>query len=354
MKNDIRTKLINALCAVAAILVIGMFGFHALLYDVSYIDALYLTVVTVATVGYGDISPHVNRIPGTTGHLAKIFSLFIIMAGVATFIYPLGIIAEHMISGELQRESRRRRMQKLISRLRGHFIVCGGGETGVTVLNELEKTHRASVLIDSSAARLNELQQRFKKLIFVEGDATDDRVLALARPGHAAGIISVLPDEKDNLIVVVSIGQVKKEKGDGFKILAKAITMDLMAPKMRATGADSVIAPSTICGRRMVSEMFRPSVTTFLDRMLRDSRGIMRIEEAAVSKGSALAGATLAEAKIPHRAGLVVVAMRKKGEQGFICNPGAAQRLDEGDVLIAMGDMKNILRLRALAGEGDA
>ncbi len=350
MKSKIQAKLFNAIFAVAAILIIGTFGFHGLLKDLTYIDALYLTVVTVATVGYGDLTAHTNRFPGSHGHLAKLFTIFIIVAGVATFVYPLGIIAEHMISGDLQRESRRRRMQRLIARLRGHFIICGGGETGVTIMDELEKTQRKSVLIDMSTERINELQERFKNLIFVEGDATDDQAIRAAGLSRAAGIIPALPDEKDNLIIVVSVGQVKKERGDTLRIVSKVINMDRMAPKLRATGADTIIAPSTISGRRMVSEMFRPSVTTFLDRMLKDSRGIMRTEEATVAPDSPLAGVTLADAKIPQKAGLVIVAMRHNGQQQFICNPRASQRLEAGDVLIAMGDMHNIAKLRELAG----
>jgi voltage-gated potassium channel len=350
MNKDIRKKLIKAVTAVVAILLIGIVGFRFLLKDLTWVDAAYLTVVTIGTVGYGDLSAQNNRYSDVRGDIGKIFTIFLIVAGMGTFVYPVGIIAEYMISGQMRREARKRKMQRLISRVSNHFIICGGGETGTHVLAELEKTMRPYVLIEKSEQRIDELQERFKGLIFVEGDATDENNILAAGLDRAAGILCALPDEKDNLLVVISTSQAKKEKGEAFRVVAKVTDFDKTSPKLRAAGADIVISPNSISGRRMVSEMFRPAVTTFLDRMLRDSRAVMRTEEATISHHSPLKGATLATAKIPQKTGLVIVALKKKGEPQFILNPRASQQLGEGDTLIAVGDMRNIVKLRHLAG----
>lgn len=350
MNRIIRTRIAKALLLILLVFGVGTTGFYVLLDGLTVIDSLYLTIVTLATVGYGDFSPHMNMPPGGNPYLIKFFAIFIILFGMSALLYGIGVMTEYIVSGELLGERRRKRMQKSIASLHSHYIICGAGETSVYMMQELEKTKRPFVVIEKSEERIQHILNQFDELLYIQGDATHEETLEQAGLEHATGVISSLPDEKDNLLVVMSLSQKKREHGFTFRIAAKIKHVEKMAPKIKSAGADCVISPEYISGRRMISEMFRPSVTTFLDRMLNDDRAVMRVEEVMVSPDSSFAGKNLRETRISNKVGLLIVAVRKDGRGTFILNPTAEQVIEEGDVLIAMGAMDNIAALRKLAG----
>jgi voltage-gated potassium channel len=349
MNSEMRKGITRALALILLVFAVGTSGFYVLLDDLTIIDSLYLTVVTLATVGYGDFSPHINMPSHGNPYLIKFFAIFIILFGMSALLYGIGVMTEYIISGELLGERRRKRMQKLIASQRNHYIICGAGETSLYMMQELEKTQRPFVVIEKSEERIREIQKQFNELLYLQGDATHDEILEQAGLEHAAGIIASLPDEKDNLFVVMSLSQKKRDRGSVFRIAAKITHFEKMAPKIQSAGADCVICPEYISSKRMISEMFRPSVTTFLDRMLRDDRAVTRVEEVTVSPDSSLSGKSLRETHIRTKAGLLIAAIRKSGKGEFIYNPTADQVIKEGDVLIAMGAMANIVALRKLA-----
>ena len=349
MNIVIRKRITKVLLLILLVFAVGASGFYVLLDGLTFIDALYLTIVTLATVGYGDFTPHTNMPPGGNPYLIKFFAIFIILFGMSALLYGIGVMTEYIVSGEMLGERRRKRMQKLIASLRSHYIICGAGETSVYMMQELEKTKRPFVVIDKSEERIQQILNHFNELLYIQGDATHDDILEQAGLEHAVGVITSLPDEKDNLFVVMSLSQKKKERGFAFRIAAKVTHFEKMASKIKSAGADCVISPEYISGRRMISEMFRPSVTSFLDRMLKDDRAVMRVEEATVSPDSSLVGKNLKETRISTRIGLLIAAIRKGGKGEFIHNPNAEQVIEEGDVLITMGDMDKIVALRKLA-----
>jgi voltage-gated potassium channel len=349
MNIVIRKRITKALLLILLVFAVGTSGFYFLLDGLTFIDSLYLTIVTLATVGYGDFSPHANMPPGGNPYLVKFFAIFIILFGMSALLYGIGVMTEYIVSGEILGERRRKRMQKLIASLRNHYIICGAGETSVYMMQELDKTERPFVVIEKTEERIRQILNQFDELLYIQGDATHDEILEQAGLEHAAGVISSLPDEKDNLFVVMSLSQKKKERGFTFRIASKVTHFEKMAPKIKGAGADCVISPEYISGRRMISEMFRPSVTTFLDRMLKDDRAVMRVEEATVLSDSSFVGKNLRETRISDKTGLLIAAVRK-GEKGeFIHNPTAEQVIEEGDVLITMGTMDKIVALRKLA-----
>ncbi|MCF8125278.1 MAG: NAD-binding protein, partial [Desulfotignum sp.] len=194
------------------------------------------------------------------------------------------------------------------------------------------------------------LKNNIPSLRYIIGDATEDVNFDKAGLERAQGIILTLPDEKDNLFCVISLMQKKEQYKNDMKIAAKVTNWEKTAPKLEKAGADIVISPHYISGRRMVSEMFRPSLTTFLDRMLKDNRLTMRMEEVCISKTSFLANKKLSESRIRENTGLAVIAVRKKGKENFTCVPEADLLLEEGDFLITIGDMEKIKLLRKIAG----
>lgn len=349
MDLQIQKRISKALLFVLSVFAIGTAGFYLLLDNLSILDSLYLTIITLTTVGYGDISPHANMPAGGNPYVIKLFAIFVILVGIGSVLNVLSIITEYLISGEVVRKRNERRMQKRISNLSGHYILCGGGRAGTYIMQELKKTLRHFVLIERAEEQIRNIQLEFDDLLYIEGDATQDELIEQAGIERAEGIIAALPDEKDNLFIVMSMGQKRKEIDNQFRIGAKVEQFRKMAPKMRSAGADCIISPERISSRRMVSEMFRPSVTTFLDRMLNDQRAVIRVEEVTVSSNSDFAEKTFKDARIPDRTGLLIIAVRKGGTGDFIFNPGAEQKIDPDDILITMGAMEKIFTLRRLA-----
>lgn len=349
MDTLIRERLGKALLLVLSVFAIGTTGFYFLLNDLSIMDALYLTIITLTTVGYGDMTPHDNMPVDGNPYVIKFFTIFIILIGMGSVLYVLSVLTEYAVSGNLGQKRTIKRMKKAIESLKGHYIICGGGRAGFYIMEELKATLRPFVLIENSRERINKLLTHNEGLLYIKGDATHDEIIEQAGLNNASGIIAALPDEKDNLFIVMSTTQKKRESGTDFRIAAKVEHFRKMEPKMKSAGADCIISPERISSRRMVSEMFRPSITSFLDSMLNDKTNVIRVEEVRVGRKSNFDGKTLTELKIPDKCGLMIVAVRKEGKGQFIANPGADQQIDIGDILIVIGAMKNTARLRLLA-----
>ncbi len=340
--NNIRKRMLKAVSLIIVIFLIGTLGFKFFLTPMSLLDSFYLTVVTLTTVGYGDISPHTNMPPDANPYAVKLFTVTLILFSMGALLNAVGIVTEYIVSGELKKENYRKKMQKKILKLSGHFIICGGNETGLTIMDEMVKTNRSCVLIEESEEIINNLQSRFKDMLFIHGTAMEDENLRFAGIDKASGIITTLPDEKDNMMVVISANQERVSSNRNLKIAAKVDNFKRMSPKLKAVGADYVISPNYIGGRRMVSEMFTPSVTTFLDRMLRDRKAVIRFEEAIVTESSSLNGLTLLQSQIPKKTGLLVLAIRKYDTTNFIYCPKADMKLETGDAIIVIGETKKI------------
>ena len=308
-----------------------------------------MTIITLTTVGYGDFTPHNNMPPDGNPYVIKLFTIFIILVGMGSVLYILSVLTEYLVSGDLARVRSEKRMHKLISSLRDHYILCGGGRAGFYIMDELRKTLRPFVLIEKSQDRIRELLDDFNDLLYIQGDATQDELIDQAGLDRCSGVIAALPDEKDNLFIVMSIGQKRKDSGSNFRIATKVEHLRKMEPKMKSAGAEYIVSPERISSRRMISEMFRPSVTTFLDRMLNDTRATIRVEEVRVAGHSELVGKSLMEASIMEKTGLLVVAVRKNGTEGFTINPGQDQAINPDDVMIVMGEIDDVYHLRRIA-----
>ena len=236
MDTLLRKRIGKAILLVMSTFAVGTIGFYFLLDDLSLIDSLYLTIITLTTVGYGDFSPHANMPDGGNPYVIKLFAIFIILVGMGSVLYVLSVLTEYLVSGDMARRRTEKRINKLISALRGHYIICGGGRAGFYIMDELKKTLRPFVLIERSQERIKELLQDFEDLLYIEGDATQDEIMDHAGLGHASGIIAALPDEKDNLFIVMSMAQKKRESGKQFRIAAKVEHFRKMAPQDEKRG----------------------------------------------------------------------------------------------------------------------
>ena len=297
----------------------------------SFLDALYMTVITLATVGYGETHP--------LGPAGRIFTVFLIIGGMTVVSYGVITITTLIAEGELQRLLRRGRMDKDISKLKDHYIVCGAGELGRHILKELQDTRQPFVLIDKNAETVKKLYSG--EILFIQGDASEDAILQQAGIEKAFGIFCALPEDKDNLFVVLTASELNKH----VRIISKRIE-DESEQKFFRAGADKTISTNKIGGLRMTSEMLRPTTATFLDFMLRDKKNI-RFEDVEVGS-EGLAGKTLAETCLHDKTGAMVVAIRSKDGE-IVYNPKGNTRIDSGSILVALGGVEQIEALRALS-----
>ena len=327
-------RLVIAFVALIIVFVIGVAG-YLIIEKWTLVEACFMTVITLATVGYGETRP--LSVPG------RVFTIFLIIGGYGILMYAVSSFTAFLVEGELKDILRRKKMQKKISELNGHYIICGADTTGSFIIEEMFKTKKEFVVIEKDKTIVNTLVE--KGLLVREGDATHDETLIDAGIKRARGLISALPSDKDNLFVVLTA----KVLNPNLRIIAKAIEEE-SAGKLRKAGADATVSPNYIGGLRMVSEMIRPAVVSFLDTMLREKGSTIRVEDVEVVPLSSFIGKTLEELKIPQKVNLIVVAI-KHPDGSYEFNPKAASRLEEGYSLIVMGEIDQVERLRELTNE---
>ncbi len=285
-------------------------------------DAVYQTVITLSTVGYGEA----HNLAATPG--LRAFTVLFNLLCLGTIAFAITSVTAFIVEGELKNILWRRRMDKKIARLREHYIVCGADETARTIIRELLLTRRPCVAVLPTSDLVDKVAGLGKVLIIL-GDPSDDAVLVRAGIAQAKGIFLSLPTDEENLFVTIS----SRNLNPKVRIVAKAIEASA-DKKIAKAGADLVISPTFIGGMRMVSEMVRPAATTFLDMMLRDREKVFRVDEVTVAKGSSLVGKTVEEARISEKTGALLVAVRKAGSADYEFNPPRDRHIVENDVLI--------------------
>jgi len=311
---------------IGLVFAIGVVGYRVLAGpQYGLLDAVYMTVITLTTVGYGE------TIDLSNNPLGRGFTIVLLLAGVGSFLYFFSNLTAFMVEGHLADLLRDRRMNKKIAKLNNHYVVCGVGSTGEHIVKELVATRRPFVAIDED----EELIRRLETEVGVEfpsvtGDATDDDTLHAAGIDRAAGLAACIAHDKDNLLVVVSARMLNPK----LRIICRC-TEDRVAGKIRQAGADAIVSPNTIGGMRMVSEMVRPHVVSFLDIMLRDREEGLRVEEFPITEDSPLVDTTLETLRGRNLKDVLVVAVRHQ-DGSWMFNPADDIVLATGTTLIFM------------------
>jgi voltage-gated potassium channel len=336
---DNRRKIYISLILFAAVYLVGVAGFK--LFggpEVSLLDCVYMTAITISTIGYGEVVD-------LSGHPAgRVFNILFIILSLGTIAFAVSSITAFIVEGELKNLLGRRRMEKDIARLKDHYIVCGSDETAGTVIRELLLTQREFVVVEPAKERIEKLGT-LGSFLYILGDPAEDAVLQKAGVDRAKGILLSLPTDEANLFVTLTARSLNPKA----RIIAKGI--DLKShDKMKRAGADSVVSPSFIGGMRMVSDMVRPAVVTFLDKMLYDKEHVMRVEEVAVGKGSPLVGKTIRESAVRERTKALLVAVRKAETKDYEFNPSSDRVVQENDVFIFIGSPEMLKVLGDLTG----
>lgn len=327
-------RILGVLIALGGVVAAGTLG-YMILEGWPVLDAIYMTVITIGSVGYGEVHPLSPN--------GRVFTIGLIVAGLGVMGYGLSTVTAFLVEGQLTDALRKRRMERSIAGLRDHVILVGGGETGKHIVEELLKTDTPFVLIERDAGRVASLE-RLRSILYMLGDATDSAVLEQARIADARGLITTIPLDKDNLFVILCA----RELNPKIRIISR-LTDEQSRSKFIRAGADVVVSENLIGGLRMASEMLRPHVVSFLDAMLRETGSVVRVEEVQIPAGSPWIGKTLAETQIRERVGVVIFGLREAASGRYLFNPNPNARLSAGDVLIGCADREQIATLRRLA-----
>lgn len=332
-------RLLGAILFTVSLTLIGTVGF-SLMPEYSLSDAFFMTVITVSAVGYGEIQ--------TLTDGGRLFASVMIAGGIVTLAIWFALITATLVEMDLTQSFKRRRTMKRIDYLSDHVILCGAGRTGLAALKRLATRGTPYVAIERDAARIEVARQMDPDVLIIAGDATDDDALVAAGIERARGLIAALSADTDNAFVCLAARELNPE----LTIVGRARSEDAVS-KLRKAGADRVVTPNSTGGIQMASLVLRPDVTLFVDFDTPGDAGGMGLllEQVSVPESSDIAGLTLAEAKIPARTGLLVVAIQRGSEgggdaEGFVYNPGPQEKLRPGDDLVVLGPPSSFDELR--------
>jgi len=320
-----------ALTALVAVTVFGTVGY--LLLGFTLLEAVYQTVTTVATVGFREVQPL-----STAG---MVFTIVLIVVGVGTVLYNLGVILETVTEGQLRQHLERRRMDRRIAALRGHVIICGYGRVGRAATDFLVSGGNEVVVVDTDPARLADLPVETPHLV---GDVTEDRVLREAGLEHARAVVVALDNDADTVYATLSARAMRPD----IVIVARARTTDSKA-KLHLAGATRAVNPQRIGGRRLAVFALQPHVAEFFDVVLHDESIDWRVEQVPVAAGSSVAGQSLGGLRLREQTGVLLLAVRRSPADVLEPNPPDDLVVPAGAVLIALGTQAELDALADLA-----
>jgi len=333
--NRIVRRFVYLLAAVGVTLATGTMGF-VLIDHYPPFDAFYMTLITMTTVGYGEIHP--------LSHAGRIFNSFLIAFGVTTIFIAIGAMTQTIIEREFGEAIGKRRNKRMIDKLKDHYIVCGFGRVGRGAAAELHHAGVPFVVVDSDPDRVE--RAIFAGMLAVAADATRDETLHQVGIERARGLVTALATDADNLFVLLSA------KGMNPHIyLAARAAEEGAEGKMRRAGADAVFAPYALAGHRLAQSLLRPHVVQFLDLTTKEIGMDIAIEQVRVSESSEMVGRSVQQMQLGRNFGVTVMAIRRSsGEMLF--NPAADAAVAGGDYLIVMGKSENLRTLENLVAEG--
>ncbi len=322
-----RHRLTTALTVVGMIVVFGTMGFRVI-EGWPFIDAFFMTVITLTTVGYGEVHP--LSVSG------RIFTVVLVFFGVGAVAFTVKEATRVMLEGELRKIMGRRKVEKRIGSLKNHYIICGFGRMGRVIAEEFGACNVPYVVVERDEKILADLPQ---SVLWIHGDSTQDAALESAGVERARGLVSVLSSDADNLFVVLSARSINPE----LLIVARAGEESSEAKLMRA-GATKVVSPYRIGGTRIAHAILKPVVVDFLDLATQSNNMELKLEELPVAPGSPFAGKIITETGIRQQYGVIVVAIKRKGGR-MAFNPTHDTVLEAGDTLIVMGEAAQLDRL---------
>ena len=328
----LESKINTTLLLVISTITIGTLG-YIFLSGFSFVDALYMTVITVTTVGFGEVHPFTPE--------EKIFTIFLILSSITVFGYAVSSFSEYLVSGRLFEHFKHRKVEKQISRLKGHTIVCGYGRNGKQAILKLKNYNKDFVVVEYDK-EMSELLDS-EELLNINGDATLDETLLRAGIMNAAYLITALPSDANNLFVVLTASQLNRN----CRIISRA-SNETSYSKLKIAGADNVIMPDKLGGDHMASLVTTPDVIEFVDRLTIEGETTANLEEIYVDDLPVqYIGKTILDLDLRRQTGCTVIGFRNP-DRDYVINPEASTVLVRKAHLIVLGRPEQIIKLREL------
>jgi voltage-gated potassium channel len=307
----------------------------------SFMDCFYMTIMHIAPRAVTEALPNLG-LPG------RFITLVLIFIGLGAGVYLVSQLTSFIIEGRFSELYRRKAMLKQIAKLKNHFIICGANKIAQQSIAEMMKRQINFVVVEPDHAKMQEACA-LGNFFHIEGDPTEDETLTLAGIKVAKGMLIVMPSDETNLYITFTA----RELNPHIRIISR-VAEAAAASRLTRAGAHQVVNPDYIGGLRMVSEAIRPSVTSFLDIMMRDTHSAYRFDESTVQKGSSIENKTLDEADVHGQSGALVLALAKPGHHGFIYNPPGNTVLEVGTSIVTLADIEQSKKLKQLTCEMEA
>lgn len=330
---NIKNKIVVSFIVLVTLITTGVIGYSVFL-KLDFTDALYMTVITISTVGFKEVA--------TMTEEARVFSVILILFSLGTVSYLVTNIASYFIEGDMKEALKRRNMENKIEKMKDHYIICGAGKTGQAVIDVFLYRNVPFVVVDEKEELINKLIE--KGIVAYCGNATEEDVLNKVNLSKAKGLVTSLSKDSLNLYVVLTA----RELNPKLNIVAKAVDKRAHQKLIKA-GANNTISPNEIAGRRMAVSLLRPTVISFLDSFIQTGDLDLDLEDVLINEGSELCNLTLKTANIPSKTGLIVLAISKKDHSTLRFNPSSEEKLEVGDSMIVLGTEEQVKTLQKMA-----
>jgi voltage-gated potassium channel len=330
----IQKRLATIVILFFAVIILGMIGYK-IIEGWSFNEALYMTFITVSTVGFQEVRPL-----SPTG---RIFTIVLILSGIAVIATGANFIFSSIIEGTFGNVFRRQGMEKKLNKIKEHFVICGLGAVGDDIIQEFIRAREEFVLIDRQKDIVERFQHENPDLLCIIGDATNEEIIKSAGIERAKGIIAALANDADNLYICLTA----RSLNSNLRIISRAVESTSI-DKLKKAGADYVFSPEKIGGMHLAAAALRPTVMSFLDTILRGQHLNLLLDEVAVSANSAIAGKTLKEAAISKNIGIVIPAIKSANSNKLTFNPSSDSIIKPGDTLIGFGTLEQLKQLRKI------
>ncbi len=310
------------------IVAFGTFG-YSLFEDMPLFDSFYMTLITISTVGFSEIKP--------LSHAGRIITIIVIISGISLLTYTLSQMATIFIEGELQKILGRRKLERKLTQLRDHFIICGYGRIGGTIAKELREDHMPLVVIEQDETQIEALENA--GFLYLSMDATTEEALLSAGLMRAKGLVTAVSSDADNVFIALTARGLSPD----IFILSRASAKTNESKLLRA-GANRVVSPYLIGGKRMAEILLKPTVVDVLDKAMMNNELGLRMEEVVIHTTSTLVGKSIIDSRLRQNFGVIIIAI-KQASGKMIFNPNADQSLNGGDVLVVIGKKDDLRRM---------
>ncbi len=315
------------------VMLIGVLGFKLISSEYSWVEALFMTIITIFTVGFSEVHP--------SNEIAKLFTIFLIVTSFSIYIYVVAVLTEYLIQGRFFEQLKKKKMQQKIISLENHIIVCGYGRNGRQAVERLKSYNKDCVVIDANDKIIEELD--LLGYNYIKGDATDDKILIQANIHKSSHLICAMPSDADNLFVVLSARQLNPK----IKIISRA-GKDTSYSKLKLAGADNIIMPDKIGGSHMASLIVTPDLVEFVDKLSIEGKQSTNLEEISVNElPEKLIHKTLLDLDVRRKTGCLVIGF-KNAQNEYIINPDVETVLEPNTYIIVLGKPEQIKKLHEI------